>query len=169
MKLTFLLALFSLLLMLLISWYQQHIRRNVYHTEKFCVPVHVDGNSANTHPSSRIKESFFSRISEVNAKWLVRLLLNHSTTLFLFLIRLFFVRDVNGKNNYKYRFFYLKKIQKDIRNALTLSNKGTCWIINRAQTSQEMMKQNVIGKRLVESTSSRYCCTTHLYYPTSVG
>ena len=73
MKLTFLLALFCLLSMLLISWYQQHIRRNVYHTENFCVPVHVDGNSANTHPSSHIKESYFSRISKVNAKWLVRL------------------------------------------------------------------------------------------------
>ena len=41
---------------------------NVYHTENFCLPVHVDGNSANTHPVFHIKESYFSRISEVNAK-----------------------------------------------------------------------------------------------------
>ena len=47
------------------------------------------------------------------------MLLNHSTTSFLFLIRLFFVRDVNEKNIYKYRFVFVKKIQKDIRNALT--------------------------------------------------
>ena len=46
------------------------------------------------------------------------MLLNHSTTSFLFLIRLFFVRDVNEKNIYKYRFVFVKKIQKDIRNAL---------------------------------------------------
>ena len=52
------------------------------------------------------------------------MLLNHSTTSFLFLIRLFFVRDVNEKNIYKYRFVFVKKIQKDIRNALmpTFSN-----------------------------------------------
>ena len=41
------------------------------------------------------------------------MLLNHSTTSFLFLIRLFFVRDVNEKNIYKYRFvFVLKKYRK---------------------------------------------------------
>ena len=47
------------------------------------------------------------------------MLLNHLTTSFLFLIRLFFARDVNEKNIYKYRFVFVKKIQKDIRNALT--------------------------------------------------
>ena len=49
------------------------------------------------------------------------MLLNHSTTSFLFLIRLFFVRDVNEKNIYKYRFVFVKKIQKDIRNALIVT------------------------------------------------
>ena len=40
------------------------------------------------------------------------MLLNHSTTSFLFLIRLFFVRDVNEKNIYKYRFVFVKNTER---------------------------------------------------------
>ena len=48
------------------------------------------------------------------------MLLNHSTTSFLFLIRLFFVRDVNEK----IQICFCKKIQKDIRNALKPANSN---------------------------------------------
>ena len=52
-------------------------KKNVYHTENFCVLVHVDGSSANTHRLSRcvfhFKESYFQTIWKVNTKWLLQL------------------------------------------------------------------------------------------------